>query len=206
MTVEELLELTCGINEDIYLADDDKIKACISGILGKIKNEDLVEDENVVSLNAVFNIYRQGTFVILDADFFEENSYDLKMFHSIVMRYLLELDQYVAQEIEDIERLPILTFNIMPKNTGNDSCIQLTNPVMFSLTAKDTGLPVSCLRLLFNIENVQFMFAEDVDYTDFEMELMSEEMEKQYIQEQYEKRKEIRNNLSDNIYLGNLKN
>ncbi len=191
MEINDFLEMINGteVNES-----DEELSKVITSIKLSLmspttKEEKIINEQSV--WNPVMQIRNMLEYVMVDIEFESEIDADLKSFWKAVEDYLNAMNEYGSNENEDAN-VPLLTVLAMPEKYNGQYYAIATNPIFSCLTPLKPEKPASCLRLLFNAEQVQFYETPEMDLSDIDSEAEIREMEESYLHERNALKKEQR--------------
>ncbi len=155
MNVEEILNGICGRNPETHEAK------AITGVYlyeAVIGEEHVKEINSAVTYNPEVQIYPLGQFTTVEINFSVDSDVDLYKICQMLKKRL-ELSK------DNPDKVYAITCTFMPKDYSNNKSfsIECMNPLIHSLTALTPQGKVSCLRIVFDNEDVNLYEQTEVD-------------------------------------------
>jgi hypothetical protein len=161
--------------------DDGKPKSAIT--ISDISYNDETDEshENGVfsSYNPIVNIQEYPEYVRVDLTFKSSLDTELRTIWALLEKYGKELNDYTIEN----PIVPLLSLTILPVAFNGKYFSVCTNPLFWALQPLYPDAPVDTIRILFEIENYQFVEGEEFDLEKIDREI-EEEVAKQDVEMQ----------------------
>ena len=153
---------------------------------------EIAEETNTITLNKPsIEIERHGKFIQIEICFVSSMDMDLRALWNNIEYYGRQCND-MAQDISSGETIPMCSLTIVPLSLEGKYHATALNPVFWALTSKKIGQNANIVRLLYNIDDLNFFENDTINVEDIEEqakeEIIAENREKAMEQRAMEQR------------------
>lgn len=179
ITMDEILLACCGTD------GSDNTKAGFSldlGIFNPATNEFDVKSSTAYC-NPIFNITRVGDTTMIDMIFATRTDTDLRRIWSFMQKYGKDVELAFQNNAKNV---PFMRIQIVPIGFSGQYSVLAYAPLYWTLQPEYPTGEINMIRMAFNTESILFAENEAYDEVEVMAELQREDMEREYIEQQYE--------------------
>jgi hypothetical protein len=177
MNTNELISKITGVDERRRT----KSSITLTNLMFHTDTE-MAEELNTITLNKPsIEIERHGNFVQLEICFVSSMDQDLRALWNNFEYYGRQYND-MTSDIANGDKVPICSLTIVPIALEGQYHATALNPVFWALTSKKIGQNSNIIRLLYNLDDINFYQDEGIDMEDIKdqakKEVMAENREK----------------------------
>ncbi len=159
MTVQEILEKVCGIDQD----GDPRSLVSLYLLETNEEGDNAKEITSVSVFKPAVNIRNVSGMIMADLIFKSQSDVDLKRMYDIAEKYGdLSNAFFLAENPPVIPHLMLYLFPV--ENQGG--FLQCGNPFMWSLTSTGVNTGLNCLRIIFDPDNIAITESDPLDVSE----------------------------------------
>lgn len=140
-----------------------------------------------VYCDPILNITRLGESVMIDFIYETKTNSDLRKMWALIQKYGRDVEKAFQNNDKNI---PFLKIQIVPLGFSGRFSINAYAPLYWVLQPEHPAGEINMIRTAFNSESVLFAENEEYDETEIAAQLEREEMQKEFIEQQFEQRQE----------------
>lgn len=177
------------ISDCVGFDEDDNPKSGFSVETGMYESatDTLKITGNISYFNPQLNIMRTGETMIVDFIFANKTDSEMRAIWSLLNKYGREFEKAVQ---ESSKTIPIFRFTIVPTKYAGRYAVVCMSPMYWALQPETPTSDINTIRTVFPIDAVAFTESEGFDLADIEADIQREEMEREYIEEAMDRRRE----------------
>ena len=185
VTYDDIMDQCTGVDE----LGNPKAGFCVELGTFDSKTQETKMNSAVTYYNPVLNITRTGEVMMFDFIYKTKVDSELRAFWALLNKYGRDFERAMK---EDSHILPLIRIQIVPNYFAGRFSMVCVTPMYWVLQPEIPTGDINMIRMVLSIDSVGFVESEGYNENEILAELEREEMQRQFIEQEMERKREER--------------